>query len=351
MTALPAEHLSPARDAARRGAGNSGGGHKLRADIEGMRAVAVGLVLLYHAGIPFVSGGFIGVDVFFVISGFLITGLLVREMAGTGTLSVVGFYARRAKRLLPATAVVLTFVAVVSSFVISPLEQAGVGWDVMLSALYVVNWRLAAQSVDYLAGDVAASPVQHFWSLAIEEQFYFVVPVLLLLLTIRQRRRGRSLTRPVLVGLAAVAVPSLIWSIHLTATSAGQAYFSTTTRVWELALGGAVAVLAHRFERWPVGVSAVIGWVGLGAVVWAALAYSSQTSFPGWAALVPTVGTAAVLACGPAAGAKGPSGSSAPPSGDGWAACRTRSTCGTGRSSSSRRPSSARCHRWPVSRW
>lgn len=140
-----------------------------RPDIEGLRAVAILLVLLYHAGLPFLPGGFVGVDVFFVISGFLITGLLIRELERDGRISLARFYARRARRLLPATAVVLVVTAILTWLTVSVVEWRNFGFDIVGSALYVVNWVLAGRAVDYLAEDVGPSPVQHFWSLAVEE--------------------------------------------------------------------------------------------------------------------------------------------------------------------------------------
>lgn len=148
-----------------------------RDDIQGLRAVAVLLVLAYHAGVPGISGGFVGVDVFFVISGFLITGLIVREVERTGRLDLPRFYARRIRRLLPATAVVLLATAAMTALVLPVTRWESVLRDIAASALYVVNWRLAAQSVDYQASEQASSPVQHFWSLAVEEQFYVVWPL------------------------------------------------------------------------------------------------------------------------------------------------------------------------------
>jgi len=296
---------------------------QLRGDIEGMRAVAVLMVLLYHAGAPFLPGGFVGVDVFFVISGFLITTLLVKELAGRGTISLPGFYARRAKRLLPATAVVLVFVPLATVLVLPPTRWVSTAWDVVASSLYGINWRLAAQSVDYLAEGEARSPVQHFWSLAVEEQFYLVWPLVLLLATYGARRRrtpGRQhipvdshqdarpsrLTKPLLLGLAAVALPSLSWSIYLTSADAGLAYYVTTTRIWELAIGGGVAIGTAQLSRMPRHIAVPLGWAGLAAVAGTGLILTTATPFPGWIALIPTLGTAAVIACGPAAGRRGP---------------------------------------------
>ncbi|WP_370246322.1 acyltransferase family protein [Jiangella sp. DSM 45060] len=264
-----------------------------------MRAVAVLLVLAYHAGLPLVSGGFVGVDVFFVISGFLITGLILREVESTGRLRLGRFYARRIRRLLPATAVVLAATAALTMLLLPPLRWPSVAGDIAASATYVVNWRLAADSVDYLAAGDAPSPVQHFWSLAVEEQFYLLWPVLILALVWwRRRRRGGSVRRTLLAGLAVVAVPSFAWSVHLTAASPGAAYFVSTTRAWELAAGAAVAIGARRLERLPVWLAGALAGGGLAAVGWAALSYDAATAFPGAAALVPVLGTAAVIAAG-----------------------------------------------------
>jgi peptidoglycan/LPS O-acetylase OafA/YrhL len=155
-------------------------GDGFRPDIEGLRAVALVAVLLYHAGLSFVPGGYVGVDVFFVISGFLITGLLLREIEKTGTLSIMRFYSRRAKRLLPMTVVVLGTAALVSWLLFSPVRMDKVSFDIIGAGLYLMNWRLAIQAADYFAAGLQASPVQHFWTLAVEEQFYLVWPALVL---------------------------------------------------------------------------------------------------------------------------------------------------------------------------
>ncbi|MFN8168654.1 MAG: acyltransferase family protein [Candidatus Nanopelagicales bacterium] len=268
-----------------------------RADVEGLRAVAILVVVLFHAGIGALPGGFVGVDVFFVLSGFLITGLIVREMQSTGTVSVARFYGRRAKRLLPATALVLAVVAAVSTVLVSVVDRGSVGLDVVAAATYVANWRFGLGAVDYFAAGIP-SPVLHFWSLAVEEQFYLVWPWLLLLVTRGARRHGRSLTPALLVGLAVVAVPSLWWSSVQTESSPGWAYFSTFTRAWELAVGGALVMVLPMLARMPRVVAALLGWVGAVAVVWSVLTYSEAMAFPGTAALVPVLGTAALVAAG-----------------------------------------------------
>ncbi|WP_074946429.1 acyltransferase family protein [Jiangella alba] len=271
---------------------------RFRGDIQGLRAVAVLAVLGFHAGLPFMSGGFVGVDVFFVISGFLITGLIDREIGRTGRLSLTRFWARRARRLLPATAVVLGAVAAITLIVLPVTRWPAIAWDIATSALYVVNWRLADESVNYLASDDAPSPVQHFWSLAVEEQFYVVWPLLILVLLWLQRRFRLSITRVLMGGIAVIGIPSLIWSIYLTETSPGPAYFVSTTRLWELAVGAALAIVAHRLPRLPVAWAHALGVGGLAAIAVAVLTYDSTTPFPGTAALLPTLGAAAVIAAG-----------------------------------------------------
>ena len=271
-----------------------------RPDIEGLRAVAILTVLAYHAGLPFMPGGFIGVDVFFVISGFLITGLLVSEMRTTGTASVARFYARRVKRLLPSIWVVLITVCVLSYLILSPFRRVSVGGDDIAAGLFVANWHFGAQAVDYLGAEEATSPVLHFWSLAVEEQFYLVWPLLLLALTRVKRRADSDLTRPLLLGLGAVFVPSLVWSVYQTQAAAGWAYFSSFTRAWELALGGGLAMVVPTLRRLPRPAAIALGWGGLVAVLWSAVGLSQETPYPGVAALVPTVGAAALLAAGAA---------------------------------------------------
>ena len=272
-----------------------------RGDVQGLRAVAVLLVLLYHAGVSFLPGGFIGVDVFFVISGFLITGLIVREIESTGRLSLSRFYARRARRLLPATAVIFVFVAVMTLAVLPVTRWENIAQDLSAASLYVINWTLAARSIDYLSQGVAESPLQHFWSLAVEEQFYVLWPLLIVALVwlLRRTSSARAVTRGHLAtGLLAITVPSLLWSWHLTSTDPGRAYFVTTTRLWELGIGALLAVGATQIARIPPLARTLAGWAGLAAIALAAWKFTAATPFPGTAALVPTLGAAAVLAAG-----------------------------------------------------
>ena len=276
-----------------------------RADIQGLRAVAVGLVVLYHAGLPGLTGGFVGVDVFFVISGFLITQGLVRELEARGTVSLRSFYARRARRILPAATVTLLAVGAAAVVLLPRTQWVQIGRDLLSSAGYLVNWDLADRAVQYSARDQAASPLQHFWSLAVEEQFYLLWPLTILAVVVSvrllRRRSGSAhlgMTRRHLwLPLALIAVPSLAWSVHLTAADPGPAYFVTTTRAWELALGAGLAVLPATAVLGGV-LARVVGWAGLGLILLAATTFDGATVFPGAAALLPTLGAVAVLASG-----------------------------------------------------
>ncbi len=268
-----------------------------RLDIQGLRFVAVALVVLFHAGLTgALPGGYVGVDVFFVISGFLITGNITQGLAA-GEFSLLGFYANRARRLLPAAFVTIAGTCLLTYLFLSATRFDSIARDALSSAYYAVNWRLSAQSVDYLAQDQAVSPFQHFWSLAVEEQFYLVWPLLLLFAALLWRANRRAAW---LIALAAVLVPSLIYSITYTASDAAQAYFVTTTRMWELALGGGVALGATVLARVPGATAATLGWLGIAAILCSAVLYTAGTPFPGYAAVMPTVGAAAALAFGEA---------------------------------------------------
>ncbi|MEV0003223.1 acyltransferase family protein [Micromonospora sp. NPDC050980] len=281
-----------------------------RGDIEGLRAVAVLLVLVGHAVPAVLPGGFVGVDVFFVISGFLITGLLVTELRQTGRISIAGFYARRARRLLPAAGLVLLASMLLTVVALPRTRWPSTGGDVVASATYLMNWHLADRSVDYLAGGQPPSILQHYWSLAVEEQFYLIWPLLLILVMLGARRaRGgwlRTARWRLPLGLALIAVPSFAWSVAETTSDPARAYFITTTRLWELALGGAVAVFGLLVPRMPARLGAAVAWAGTGAIITSPLVLDTATAFPGWSALLPTLGTAAVIAGGGCAGRVGP---------------------------------------------
>ena len=265
-----------------------------RPDLEGLRAVAVVLVLLYHAAVPGFAGGYVGVDVFFVLSGFLITGLLLREVRRTGTISLPTFYARRARRLLPASALVLLVTIVASAFMLPPLRVPDVAGDTASAALYVSNMRFAFQATDYLQAELAPSPVLHFWSLSVEEQFYLFWPAIVLLVARGRADPGRR------IGIAAGAIAIVSFGMSLWLTQANQpwAFFSLPTRAWELGLGAFLAIGATQLARIPERPGAVLAWVGLAMVALSGVVLSTGTPFPGVAALLPTVGSALVIAGG-----------------------------------------------------
>jgi peptidoglycan/LPS O-acetylase OafA/YrhL len=262
-----------------------------RDDIQGLRAVAVLLVALGHAGVPFLAGGFIGVDVFFVLSGFLITGILLAEFADRGRVSLPGFYLRRARRILPAAALTLVVTDIAAHHLLNVVRAREAVSDSIWSALFAANVHFASQGTDYFAQGQPPSPFLHFWSLAVEEQFYLVWPsVLAVLLALR--------FRCLLILVVAAGAASLVWSIHTTAASPATAYYSTLARTWELALGASLAVVAPRLHRLPARAGLALGWVGLLAIGYAAVAYSGSTPIPGSAALLPAAGAALVIVAG-----------------------------------------------------
>ena len=273
---------------------NGPGGSSFRPDIEGLRAVAVLLVLAYHARLPLLSGGFVGVDVFFVLSGFLITGLIVREVRETGTISLPAFYARRARRLLPAAAVVILVTVAASAIMLPPLRLPDVALDGAASALYVGNIRFALLATDYLQAELDPSPLLHYWSLGVEEQFYLFWPALLLLVT-RLRGAGSLWIGAV---VATVGLLSLGLSLALTDTNAPLAFFLLPARAWELALGALVFLGATHLARIPAVLALVAGLAGLAMIVLAGMVINTSTPFPGVAALLPTIGTALVVVAG-----------------------------------------------------
>lgn len=273
-------------------------GSGFRPDIEGLRAVAIGLVLAYHAAPTLVRGGFVGVDVFFVISGFLITGLLVREIDRTGRISLRRFYARRARRLLPATAVVLVVTAILTTLYLPVTQRSIFGWDIASAALYVSNWRMADRSVDYLAEGIAPSPIQHFWSLAVEEQFYIVWPLLILAAILLARRSGWPLRRLLTGGILLVTLPSLAWSVHMTATNPAAAFFVTPTRLWELGIGALTALALPTLTRLGPRAGVWLRTIGIVVILGSGLLLTTAVPWPGTAALLPVLGTTLAIVGG-----------------------------------------------------
>ena len=308
MTLHQADSISPTEELQ----GRRSEQKRFRPDIEGLRAVAVLAVVLFHAEVPGVGGGYVGVDVFFVISGFLITGLLWREANTTGTVGLRRFYGARARRLLPASATVGVITMVASVVLLPPLQVKSVIWDGITSALYVGNYWFIMRGVDYFASHKALSPFQHYWSLGVEEQFYLVWPALIigtawLIRRVRRRTRAEATSsqRPYLVVLALTAVVSFALSLAATPLAPPVAFFSLPTRAWQLALGGLVALTVGRWQRLSPRAGAITGWAGLALILLACTRLSSATLYPGIAALLPTVGAALVIAAGCAAPAEG----------------------------------------------
>ncbi len=268
-----------------------------RPEVQGLRAVAVGLVVLYHFWPNRIPGGFVGVDVFFVISGFLITSHLMKEVVRDGTVSLREFWARRIRRLLPASLLVLAVCAVATYLWVLPTHWAATARQLIASALYVQNWALAADAVDYLALGEAPTIAQHFWSLSVEEQFYVVWPLLLVagLALARRLRPGADRVRTAAIVIAGVGGASFVTSVWMTAAASAWAYFATPTRIWELALGAGLALVAVRLGRLA---RIALGWVGIAAIVASALMLDGDSAFPGWVAAFPTLGAAAVIAAG-----------------------------------------------------
>ena len=265
-----------------------------RRDIEGLRALAVGFVILFHAKFLGLTGGFIGVDVFFVVSGFLITSLLINEHSSVGEISLKNFYARRARRLLPASALVIALTALASRIWLEPLRLKDIGTDAVASGGFFANILFGVRSTDYLQTGQPPSPFQHFWSLSVEEQFYIVWPALLMLLLWKSRDRH---TRAI-VAVSILSVASLALCIWQTTQSQPWAFFGLHTRAWELGIGALVALCWKYVEQLPTNFRAVIGWLGLFAIVVSGLTITEKMAFPGKLALLPVVATALVLMAG-----------------------------------------------------
>ncbi|MBZ5741007.1 acyltransferase family protein [Nocardioides mangrovi] len=285
---------------------------QFRGDVQGLRALAVLLVAVDHADVGPFHGGYVGVDVFFVISGFLITGLLLKDHDRHGRISLRDFYARRARRILPASLLVLLVTVGASVALLSGVQAIAAIEDAAWVLFFAGNIKFARDGTDYFQGDASPSPFQHYWSLAVEEQFYLFWPLLIAVViwvVARRRRNGghvapRGNARYVALALLVVIAASFAFSLLDTASEPVGAYFSTRARVWELATGALAACLVARAQATPRGLRTAASWIGLLAILTAALTYDATTPFPGSAAALPVLGAVLLLLGGvPTAGA------------------------------------------------
>lgn len=274
-----------------------------RRDIQGLRALAVLAVVANHLT-EWPSGAFVGVDVFFVISGYLITALLLREHAKTGTISARKFYVRRIRRVVPAAVLVVFCTYSVGSFVVyEPATQGReLGGDALWALAFAANWRFLGQGTDYFQQGQLPSPLLHYWSLSVEEQFYLVWPwVLLLVLAIGSRRLNWGLRAKAVAATALILTitgASYWFALGESASAPTGAYFSSLTRAWELGIGALVATTAGLWRRLPVLFRPALAWVGFGVILASLFMVTEDAGFPAPWALMPVLGTALVIAAG-----------------------------------------------------
>ncbi|WP_309115904.1 acyltransferase family protein [Saccharothrix sp.] len=273
---------------------------RYRPELQGLRAVAVLLVVVYHVWLGRVSGG---VDVFFLISGFLVTGQLVRAVV-RGGIDFAALWGRMVRRLFPAALTVLAAVIVVGVLVLPENRWFQTIREVVAAALYLENWQLVADAADYFHQHDEASVVQHFWSLSIQGQFYLVWPVAIAVVAVVARLLGVGVRRAVAWFLVVVFAGSLAYSVVLTGSDQPLAYFHSLTRVWEFAFGGLLALVVDRVAL-SRGARVLLGWTGLVGLVACGLVLTVGSVFPGWLALWPTACGAAVIAAGTTGSAVG----------------------------------------------
>jgi peptidoglycan/LPS O-acetylase OafA/YrhL len=263
-----------------------------------MRALAVLGIVAFHAGVAPYGGGFVTLDVFFVVSGFLITLLLLREVERTGRISLLDFYVRRARRILPAAAVVAVCVVGAATLWLGVVDARDAAVDAVWASLFAANVRFALEETDYFTATDPASPLQHYWSLSVEEQFYLVLPLVLVGCVWWAARRSARPWRAITGVLVVVSAASLAWSVHASTASPESAYFSTFTRTWEFGVGALLAVAASRLTRIAPWVRNLMAATGLTMIVVACFVVTTATPFPGYAALLPVLGTGAVMLAG-----------------------------------------------------
>ena len=279
---------------------------EFRPEIQALRALAVTLVVTFHFWPQQLTGGYVGVDIFFVISGYLITSHLLREKQRTGRIVLSQFYARRVRRLLPAALFVLA-VTLVTVVIVVPtsLWKQFLG-EIAASALYFVNWLLAINSVDYFGAENLASPVQHYWSLSVEEQFYIVWPLLIIgVFALTRSAEWRTSLRWLTAVFAAVFAAGLVYSVVGSRVAQAPTYFATPAHAWEFAAGGLLAIVgllgaaAQRVDfvsRLPRYARSLASWLGFAVIVFSAVRFDGESLFPGYIALIPVIATVVVIA-------------------------------------------------------
>lgn len=261
-----------------------------RPDIEGLRAIAVLLVLLYHAGFKTISGGFIGVDIFFVISGFLITSIIQRKIASS-SFSILEFYSRRLKRIAPALITVILTTAIACYFVLLPDDLVYFTRSAASALLSVSNFLFWSEASEYFSQSTEQIPLIHTWSLAVEEQFYIFLPLALL-------ATSKKSTKIKLLFLAAAFFASLCYSVWAAKNDPISAYFLLPSRAFELLIGAATAMSWSLLPTLSAAMSNVIRVISLSVITFVAFSIDKTTQFPGLAALAPCVATAAIIYAG-----------------------------------------------------
>lgn len=264
-----------------------------RPDIEGLRGIAVLVVVAFHCGIPGFSAGFVGVDVFFVLSGYLITGLLVSEIEKTSRVNLVQFYARRVRRLLPASALTLVVTLLIGAIIMAPSELTFAARAARATAIYMSNIFFATNAADYFAPDVKLNPMLHTWSLAVEEQFYLFWPLLIMLGM--QFWRSKKALVALLSGLTLISLGASVW---FTAKGGTFAFYELPARAWEFGIGGLAVLLPRATLKLPSAFWLALGWIGVLAVLCSGFFITGDTNFPGWIALIPVLGTTVALTAG-----------------------------------------------------
>ncbi len=285
-------------------AGTPPGDRRFRPDVQGLRAVAVVMVVLFHAGSG-LSGGYVGVDVFFVISGFVITGLFLREREQSGRTSILNFYGRRSRRIVPAATLVIVVTVALAYARLGVVLGNTTADDARWTSVFLANFHFSSVGTNYLTAQQPPSPLLNFWSLAVEEQFYLVYPLVVLL--IAGLRTRWSLRARLTLGLVVIVVVSFALSVAQTASDPTVAYFSPFTRAWELGIGALVAVGTNRLLTIGKPLGAALTWAGIAGILYGAVAFNNQTPYPGSLVAIPVLGAALVLAggaCAPKGGAE-----------------------------------------------